>query len=432
MLTREENELVTRTGPGTPMGEVMRRYWIPALISSELPEPDCPPARVQLLGEQLVAFRDTEGRIGLLDEFCPHRRVSLWLGRNEESGLRCVYHGWKFDVAGTCVDQMNEPPDCSFAHKVRTTAYPTVELGGIIWAYMGPREKMPPPPEFEWTLVPETHRHVSKVIEECNWLQALEGGIDTSHAPILHRTISATTNKAGVPLLGPFVRGKAPTLEVEVTDYGYRYVGIRPLEEEETYVRAYHYVMPFTQIRPQQFRIRGSRVRPRAAGHFWVPMDDENCMVWNWMYSFGDEPLTEEDRLERDSGNGPDHVDPRTFRSKVNRRNGWLIDRQVQKTETFTGIEGINAQDRGVQESMGPIVDRSKEYLGPADRAIIVTRRLLLQAVKTVEDGGDPPGVDTSYYQARAVERILPKGVQWREALLPEMYPGAEPVAAAH
>ena len=151
MLTREENELVTRTGPGTPMGEVMRRYWMPALISSELPEPDCAPVRVQLLGEELVAFRDTEGRIGLLDEFCPHRRVSLWLGRNEESGLRCVYHGWKFDVAGTCVDQMNEPPDCSFAHKVRTTAYPTVELGGIIWAYMGPREKMPPLPEFEWT-----------------------------------------------------------------------------------------------------------------------------------------------------------------------------------------------------------------------------------------------------------------------------------------
>jgi phthalate 4,5-dioxygenase len=335
-------------------------------------------------------------------------------------------------VAGTCVDQMNEPPDCSFAHKVRTTAYPTVELGGIVWAYMGPREKMPPPPEFEWTQMPATHRHVSKVIEECNWLQALEGGIDTSHAPILHRTISTTTNKAGVPLQGPFVRGKAPTLEVDVTDYGYRYVGIRPLDEDETYVRAYHYVMPFTQIRPQQFRIRGSRVRPRAAGHFWVPMDDENCMVWNWMYSFGDEPLTEEDRLERDSGNGPDHVDPRTFRSKVNRRNGWLIDRQVQKTETFTGIEGINAQDRGVQESMGPIVDRSREYLGPADRAIIVTRRLLLQAVKTVEDGGDPPGVGTSYYPARAVERILPKGVAWRDALLPEMYPRAEPVAVAH
>ena len=153
--------------------------------------------RVQLLGEKLVAFRDTQGRIGLLDEFCPHRLVSLWLGRNEESGLRCVYHGWKFDVAGTCVDQMNEPAECSFAHKIRTTAYPTVELGGIIWAYMGPQAKMPPPPNFEWTHVPESHRHVSKVVEECNWLQALEGGIDTSHAPILHRNISTTATRPG-------------------------------------------------------------------------------------------------------------------------------------------------------------------------------------------------------------------------------------------
>ncbi len=431
MLTREENELVTKTGPGTPMGEVMRRYWIPALLSRELAEPDGPPVRVQLLGEQLVAFRDTQGRIGLLDEFCPHRRVSLWLGRNEDSGLRCVYHGWKFDVAGNCVDQMNEPEECSFTHKVRTTAYPTVELGGIIWAYMGPREKMPPLPQFEWTQVPESHRHVSKVIEECNWLQALEGGIDTSHAPILHRTITPTTNKAGIPVLGPFVRGKAPTLEVDVTDYGYRYVGIRPLEEDEIYVRSYHYVMPFTQIRPQQFRYRDRGMRPIAAGHFWVPMDDEHCMVWNWFYSFGDEPLTDEDRLERGSGNGPEHVDQTTFRGRGNRQNNWLIDRQVQKTETFSGIDGINAQDRAVQESMGPIVDRSKEYLGPADRAIIVTRRLLLQAIKTVGEGGDPPGVGTSYYQARAVERILPKHVPWREALLPEMYPGAEPVAVA-
>jgi phenylpropionate dioxygenase-like ring-hydroxylating dioxygenase large terminal subunit len=430
MLTREENELVTRTGPGTPMGEVMRRYWIPALLSWELPEPDCPPVRVQLLGERLVAFRDTQGRIGLLDEFCPHRRVSLWLGRNEESGLRCIYHGWKFDVEGRCVDQMNEPEECSFAHKVRTTAYPTVELGGIIWAYMGPRHKMPPLPQFEWTQVPESHRHVSKVIEECNWLQALEGGIDTSHAPILHRTITPHTDKAGIPFLGPFVRGKAPILEVDVTDYGYRYAGIRALEGGETYVRTYHYVMPFTQIRPQQFRYQGSGPRPKIAGHFWVPMDDETCMVWNWMYSFGDEPLTEEDRLERGSGNGPEHVDQKTFRGYGNRRNDWLIDRRVQKTETFSGIDGINAQDRAVQESMGPIVDRSKEYLGPADRAIIVARQLLLKAIKTVQNGGDPPGLGTSYYRARAVEKILPPGVAWRDALLPEMYPGAEPLVA--
>jgi phenylpropionate dioxygenase-like ring-hydroxylating dioxygenase large terminal subunit len=192
MLAREENELITRVGSGTPMGDTMRRYWMPALLAWELPAPDCPPVRVKLLGEDLIAFRDTSGRIGLLDEYCPHRRVSLFFGRNEECGLRCVYHGWKFDVAGHCVAMMNEPEELHFKEKIRSTAYPTVEVGGIIWAYMGPPALQPPLPNFAWTQVPETHRHVTKVIQECNWLQALEGGIDTSHAQILHRSFTPT------------------------------------------------------------------------------------------------------------------------------------------------------------------------------------------------------------------------------------------------
>jgi phthalate 4,5-dioxygenase len=171
MLSHEENELLTRVGPGTAMGETMRRYWIPAFLVREIPEPDSPPVRVRLLGEDLVAFRDSNGRIGLLGEYCPHRRASLFFGRNEECGLRCVYHGWKFAVDGSCVDQMNEPEENQFKHKVRVTAYPTCELGGLVWAYMGPAEKIPPLPKFAWTEAAETHRHVSKVIQECNWLQ---------------------------------------------------------------------------------------------------------------------------------------------------------------------------------------------------------------------------------------------------------------------
>ena len=182
MLTHEQNRRLTRVGPETPMGDMLRRYWMPALLSWELPEPDCPPVRVKLLGENLVAFRATSGDVGLLDEYCPHRRASLWLGRNENNGLRCVYHGWKYDVNGQCVDQMNEPR--SFAKRVRTKSYPTVELGGIIWAYMGPRELQPALPQFEWTQAPSSHRFVSKVVQQCNWLQALEGGIDTSHFTI--------------------------------------------------------------------------------------------------------------------------------------------------------------------------------------------------------------------------------------------------------
>src|SRR5512138_506660 len=228
MLTHEENELITRISPGTPMGDTLRRYWIPALLAWELPGPDCPPVRVKLLGEDLVAFRDTDGRIGLLEELCPHRRASLFFGRNEECGLRCVYHGWKFDVSGRCVDMMNEPEELSFKHKIRQPSYPTVELGGLVWTYMGPPDREPPLPKFAWTQSPATHRHVSKVIEECNWLQALEGGIDTSHAPILHRLITTSSKRGGISPASAFVRGKAPKLVVDLTDWGYQYSGLRP------------------------------------------------------------------------------------------------------------------------------------------------------------------------------------------------------------
>src|SRR2546421_2993690 len=191
MLSREDNELLTRVDRGTPMGTTMRRYWIPALLAWELPAPDCPPVRVKLLGEELVAFRDTQDRIGLIDDYCPHRRTSLFFGRNEECGLRCVYHGWKFDVGGRCVDMMNEPEHLNFKEKISVTSYPTVESGGVIWAYLGPPELRPPLPTFAWAQAPATHRHVSKVIQETNWLQGLEGGVDTSHAPILHRVLKA-------------------------------------------------------------------------------------------------------------------------------------------------------------------------------------------------------------------------------------------------
>ena len=417
MLSREENELITRVGQGTPMGNAMRMYWIPALLSREVAEPDGPPARVRLLGEDLVAFRDSEGRIGLIEEFCPHRRVSLYFGRNEECGLRCIYHGWKFDVAGNCIDMMNEPEEYDFKHKVRITAYPTCELGGVVWAYMGPAEKMPPLPKFAWTLAPEANRHVTKVIEECNWLQALEGGIDTSHAPILHRLLTDSSKRGGIKPSNPFVRGKAPKLVVDVTDYGYQYAGIRPLDGgEDVHIRYYHFVMPFHQIRPS----KSESGLDLDAGHIWVPMDDHNCTVYNWSYC-PDGPLTEEDKLERGLGNGPLHVDPVTFRSKANRSNDYLLDRQVQRTETFSGIDGINAQDRALQESMGRIVDRSKEHLGPADKAIIQARKLLRQAVKTVEAGGTPDGTGTSYYTLRAHEAVLPSSADWRAELAPEV-----------
>src|SRR5688572_16193465 len=189
-MLREENELLTQTGPGTPMGEAFRRYWMPALLSWEVEEPDSPPIKVKLLGENLVAFRDSSGRVGIVGETCPHRCASLWLGRNEDNGLRCIFHGWKFDVDGNCVEMPNEPAETEFSHRIHLKSYPTVEMGGIVWCYMGLREKQPAPPMFEFTQVPQTHRQVNKTWEECNWLQGLEGGIDSVHSSFLHRSLT--------------------------------------------------------------------------------------------------------------------------------------------------------------------------------------------------------------------------------------------------
>ena len=417
MLSAELNERITRIGRGTPMGETMRRYWMPALLSWELPEPDCPPVRVRLLGEDLVAFRATDGGIGMLDEYCPHRLTSLWLGRNEENGLRCSYHGWKFDVNGTCVEQMNEPR--AFCEKVDITAYPTAELGGVIYTYMGPSDKMPPPPKFAWTQVPESHRAVSKVVEECNWLQALEGGIDTSHFTILHRALKQTPTHYGVEVDGPAVRGGKPELAVDITDYGYAYYGIRQLENDTQYVRGYHFIMPFTQLRPP------GPGKEETHGHYWVPMDDQTSMVWNFYYSYGKAPIADKSAGGGGGGNTlGSHVDATNgFRAIRNKSNNYMIDRDVQKTETFSGIEGINQQDRAIQESMGPIVDRTKEHLGPADKAIIAARKLLLEATDVVENGGDPAGIGTSYYEVVAAQEVLPVAEDWRRVLRPRMYP---------
>ena len=425
MLSTEMNDLLTRVGRGTPMGDAMRRYWMPALLSWEL-EADGAPVRLKLLGESLVAFRDTSGSVGIMAEQCPHRGASLWLGRNEEDGLRCVYHGWKFDVTGQCVDMMNEPEKFNFKDKMKAVAYPTEEFGDIIWTYMGPADKRPASPKFEWTQVAEGHRYVTKVWQECNWLQALEGGIDTSHAPILHRALKANPVHPGIGLDTPFVRGSAPTLEVENTDYGYRYFGIRTMGEKGHYVRGYHFVMPFTQLRP----VGGGK--PRVDGHFWVPMDDENVMVYNWGYSYGEAGLSHEESEGRTGGNNfGDDVDiDNGFKAVRNKGNDWLIERDVQKTDTFTGIRGINTQDRATQESMGRVMDRTKEHLGTADRAIIATRKLLEQAIRVTQDGGDPVGVAPSYYHLRAADDVIPSDRDWREEIMAVMYPN-EPAATA-
>ncbi|GAX90375.1 hypothetical protein EFBL_2001 [Effusibacillus lacus] len=422
MLTREDNERITLVGSGTPMGEVFRRYWIPAVLSEELPEPDCPPVRVKLLGENLVAFRNSNGQVGLLDRYCPHRRVELFWGRNEECGLRCVYHGWKFDVKGNCVDMPNEPAESNFKNKVKIKSYPVHEAGGVVWTYMGPESEIPPLPDYEWVRAPETHRFISKTYQESNWLQALEGGIDTSHSSFAHNNNIADKNMLRN-------RATAPKLEVVKTPYGYNYAGIRDLGEEGNYVRAYQFVMPFQQMRGQMCKwTDGSREEyPTVRGHMWVPIDDYNTYVYNFMYSADPSvPLPHEFVMEQEKyfGRGPDDYIPGSgYRLKRNRTNDYLIDREVQRTKTFTGIEGINTQDMAFQENMdGAIVDRTIERLGTADAAIIAARHLLIEATREVQNGNKPRGVDSqTYNRIRGCDKILPKGVDWKEALKEEM-----------
>ncbi|HEV8020638.1 MAG TPA: Rieske 2Fe-2S domain-containing protein [Candidatus Lustribacter sp.] len=419
MLTAEENERLTRVGPGTPMGALMRRYWQPALLSEELPQPDCPPVRVRLLGEDLVAFRDTSGGVGLVDAYCPHRRAPMFFGRNEECGLRCVYHGWKFDRTGACVDMPSEPPDSLFKTKVRIAAYPTHEAGGMIWAYFGPPELQPPAPDYELLRAPETHRHVSKTFESANWLQALEGGIDTAHSSFVHNQDIHNKN---------LLRNAdtAPRLEVEKTPYGFRYAGIRSRNADEDYVRVYHYLMPAQQLRGGVTDAAGGKKTvPSLHGHVWVPIDDEHTWTFNWLYSYDPAiPLGHDNAIAHEiySGRGPDDYIPGTYRLKRNPDNDYLIDRELQRNKTYTGIKGINTQDYALQEGMGPICDRTNEHLGTSDRAIIAARQLLFEALDAVERGEAPRGTNPEdYKQVRPVDMQIPSGSRWQEKLEPEL-----------
>lgn len=401
------------------MGETLRRYWLPFALADELPAPDGPPIRVRLLGEDLVAFRDTAGTVGLVDAFCPHRRAPMFFGRNEDCGLRCAYHGWKFDTYGSCIDLPSEPAESRLRERVRILAYPTFEGGGMVWAYLGPADHQPPPPDYELTRTPATHRRVSKTFEACNYLQALEGGLDTTHSAFVHN-IDIHSDQ----LL--HTRDPHPRLEVELTDYGYRYAGIRRLGDDRHRVRVTHYLLPVQQMRGTYLDFAGNRPAvPTVNGHIWVPVDDVTTSVFNWMYSAeADVPITDEhwERYEKQFGRGIDDFIEGTHWLRRNLANDYLIDRDLQRTTSFTGIEGIQTQDYALQEGMGPIVDRSKETLGRSDRAVIAARRLLLEAADVVAAGGTPKGADTSPYRAvRPADKILPSSLPWLEGTKDEI-----------
>ena len=383
MLSREDNDLLTRVGPGTGMGQLMRRFWMPVLLSREIAEPDCTPVRVRLLGEPLIAFRDTEGRVGVVDEHCPHRQSSLFFGRNEDSGIRCVYHGWKFDVDGNCTDMPSEPPDSNFKSKVKLTAYATRELGGVVWAYMGPPEKMGEPPHFEWMHLPAEQQYASRWTQDCNYAQCVEGEIDSAHVSFLHSLVNKRdSNKAA--LAGAYFAGdRAPKWKVVDTDYGMVLGARRLTEDGQFYWRMNQWYFPFyTMIAPVPGEARSFRM--------WVPSDDTHTSIICVSYRPDGNVSEREIAGWRRGLSQHAAVIPGTLTPVANGSNNYLIDREMQRTETYSGIIGVRAQDAAMVESAGPIVDRTREHLGTSDTAVIRMRRLLLGAAKALQNGQEP------------------------------------------
>ena len=409
MLSAHDNELLTRTGPGTPMGELFRRFWMPVLLAADLPAPDCPPVRVHALGEELVAFRDTAGAVGLVDGRCPHRRAELFWGRNEEHGLRCVYHGWKFDVRGACVDMPSEPPESRFPDKVGLRACPTREWGGYVWAYLGPPDAPPPDlPRFEWALVPESHRFVSRKLQECNWAQSAEGAIDTAHFSFLHMPVELPDDAP--PALRYMKADGAPRFTLAPTDAGFTVGGARRADAGETYWRIAQFLVPNHALAP------GAERGQNMSGQTWVPIDDESCWVYTYTWN-PDRLIAEAEREAMRSGKASIHavVDDR-YRPVRNRANDYLIDREAQRAASFTGIEGIAEQDACIQDSQGRIYDRTKERLGTTDVAIIEFRRLMLGMARGLLEGQEPAAArDGDAYRVRSGAEVAPRETPFAE-----------------
>ncbi|MBX9761356.1 MAG: Rieske 2Fe-2S domain-containing protein [Beijerinckiaceae bacterium] len=417
MLSKENNELLTRVGRGTPMGALMRNYWIPASFADKVAKPDGAPVRVRLLGENLVLFRDSSGNLGLIDEACPHRLASLFYGRNEGGGLRCVYHGIKFDTHGECVDVPCVPRSTTseqlaqIKRTMKVRAYPCIERGGLVWTYMG-EGAAPDFPALEWTLAPDAHRYTTRHIQECNWLQALEGGFDAPHLTFLHGGDHKDRTRDVVPSF----------YEVAQTDFGFIVATGREIVPDRVHWNLNIMLMPFHKI---------ISTAP-AAAHMWVPVDDETTMLYSIDFH-PDRPLnaSEIERAELGEWIHTENV-PGTDHALRNRRNDYQIDRALQASgASFTGIKGFGTQDCAVQETMGAIVDRSRERLLIGDTAIVKLRRLLLAALREQQEGKRPPGLDPQAYRVRSLRCELAPDAKMSELIedLVRIEPRQAPIA---
>lgn len=412
MARAEDHHDLTDVTAGTPMGEYLRRFWVPVLRSSELAHPRSGPVRVNILGDTYVAFRDDDGQVGILDEACAHRCASLFFGRAEGDGLRCIYHGWKYDRSGRCTEQPSEPAGSTFKDKIRVRAFATREAAGVVWGYFGPEDETPDFTGLEWASLPAEHLYVSRRLQKCNFVQAIEGGIDSSHVSVLHQDTRRW--HAGTPSEkweNLFV-DSAPKFYVEPTDYGLMIGARRNANGSEHYWRITQFISPWYTFVPRD----GDRP---VNAHAWIPIDNEN--TWTWSISYHpDRPLTR-DEVDAYSGGSSIHPEliPGTFVPVRNQGNDYLVNRDLQHSGYFSGIEGIPAQDSAVQESMGTIADRTKEHLGTSDAAIIIFRRRMLAAARALADHGTvPSALDPKTHRVRSGSLLLPLDADWKQAAL--------------
>ena len=391
MLSAADNELLVRTNQNTPLGEYFRCFWLPVALSEEIPLPDCTPIRVTVMGEELLLFRNSAGKVGLIDRYCAHRGADLFFGRNEECGIRCIYHGWKYDIEGKCIEMPNVPPGAAYHDTIQIKAYPTQEFADMVWAYMGPAESMPAlVPQLEVGLVPPENRYVTKRLIECNWAHSMEGALDTAHFSFLHMPAPSQINDDNPDVAADVKRLRwlrnDPTPRFTFVDHEVGFVigGARHADTDEHYWRLTQYLLPNHSITPS------SMPNEIYYGYSWTPITDEAC----WMYVYAwhpDRAITTEERARFDQGGygqfaalGPGYLPLR------NRSNNYLLSREEQRTESFTGIRGIAEQDQMAQESQGYILDRTKEHLTPTDVGIVHFRKLLLSEVKSLSAGNNP------------------------------------------
>jgi phthalate 4,5-dioxygenase len=427
MLSTQDNELLTGTGAGTPMGEYFRRFWQPVALSEELPAADCDPVRLQVMGESLLAFRDSGGRVGVVSPRCPHRGADLFHGRNELGGLRCAYHGWKFAVDGTCLEMPSVPANANYQQRVRLQSYPVREWGDFVWAFMGPVSAGADTgvdaalPELEFATLPASHRIVQKKLQQCNWAQSIEGGLDTAHFSFLHMPApDVQLNSAGGALaqanadqqrLAWMRNDPIPRFTVNAHEAGFVAGAARHTDGPQLYWRVSQFMLPNHSLAPNA--LAGEIYQ----GQTWVPIDDHSC--WIYCYAWNPErPLTTAEREKISAGHGVFAALGPGYMPLRNRANHYLLDRHDQRTLSFTGVRGVAEQDAMIQDSQGLIADRTTEHLGPTDLAVVRFRRMILAGARDLQDGKVPAAAaNAAAYAVRGGSAVADASLSFEDVM---------------